>query len=75
MTKEQLIEFIDNNYADGEQLVWQVVSMGDLDTRDYESWDAFMDHLESSSELADRIVRDVSEYYTDWLEEATEGDE
>jgi hypothetical protein len=72
MTKEQLLRFIDNNYADGEEIVWQTVSQGDVGASDAD-WVNFVAHTEESSELADTLSGVVLDAFTEWLD--TDGED
>jgi hypothetical protein len=74
MTKEELIKFIDRNYADGEELVWQTVSQGDLGADD-EAWSEFIEYISDNSELADIISQVIQDYYYNWLEQEEDTDE
>lgn len=74
MTKEDLIKFIDRNYADGEELVWQTVSQGDVFATD-EDWPEFIEYIYDNSELADMISQVIYDYYNNWLEEEEQEDE
>jgi hypothetical protein len=74
MTKEDLIKFIDRNYADGEELVWQTVSQGDLGAGD-EEWSEFMEYISDNSELADTLSEAIQDYYYNWLEQEEYTDE
>jgi hypothetical protein len=66
MTKEQLLRFIDNNYADGEELVWQTISQGDIGASDTD-WEKFIESVDSNSYLADAISGLVLDTFTEWL--------
>lgn len=68
MTKEELVRFISNNYADGEELAWQTISQGDLGADD-ESWAKFIEHIDRNSQLADILSREIQDYYDSWLDE------
>lgn len=72
MTKEQLLRFIDNNYADGEEIVWQTVSQGDVGASDTD-WVNFVAYTEESSDLADTLSGVVLDAFTEWLD--TDGEE
>ena len=74
MTKEELIKFIDRNYADGEELVWQTVSQGDIGAGD-EEWSEFIEHTGDSSELGDMLSQVIQDYYYNWLEQEEDTDE
>jgi predicted DNA-binding protein (MmcQ/YjbR family) len=73
MTKEEIIRFIDNNYADNEELVWQTVSQGDVGAND-EEWLAYIENLSNSTALADIISGLVIDDYNDFMLEQ-EGEE
>lgn len=80
MTKEQLLTFIDNNYADGEQLVWQVMSQSDVETGSYDSitdkqWERFVEFVDDDSLLADNLSGEVISAYEDWSRADDEGDD
>ena len=74
MTKEELIKFIDRNYADGEELVWQTVSQGDIGADD-EAWPEFIEYIYDSSELGDMLSQVIQDYYYNWLEQEEDTDE
>lgn len=79
MTKEQLLTFIDNNYTDGEQLVWQIMSKDDVETGSYDSlsdsqWERFVEHVDDNSLLADNLSGEIISHYEDWSR-ADEGDD
>jgi hypothetical protein len=74
MTKEELIKFIDNNYADGEELVWQTVSQGDISAED-KNWSEFIEYIYDNSELGDIISQVIYDYYNNWLEGEEQEDE
>jgi hypothetical protein len=80
MTKEQLLTFIDNNYADGEQLVWQIMSKSDVETGSYEDitdkqWERFVENVDDDSLLADNLSGEIISAYEDWLRVDDEGDD
>lgn len=75
MTKNELINFIENNYTDDENLLWQVVSKSDIDpftgvdlTDD--DWDDFVRQNESYSVLADSFTNDVVAGVQEWVLES-----
>lgn len=68
MTKEQLLRFIDNNYADGEEIVWQTLSQTDVGASD-KDWAKFIESVDSNSYLADAISSLVYDTFTAWLDE------
>jgi O-methyltransferase involved in polyketide biosynthesis len=79
MTKEQLLTFIDNNYADGEHLVFQVMSKSDVETGSYEDisdsqWERFVESVEDNSLLADNLSGEFISAYEDW-QAVDEGDD
>ena len=73
MTKEEIIRFIDNNYADNEELVWQTVAQGDVGAND-QVWSAYIENLSNSTALADIISGLVIDDYNDFMLEQ-EGEE
>lgn len=80
MTKEQLLTFIDNNYADGEQLVCQIMSKSDVETGSYDSitdkqWERFVENVDDDSLLADNLSGEVISAYEDWSRADDEGDD
>lgn len=75
MSKEELLRFIDNNYADGEQLVWQTISQTDVGASDTD-WTKFVEVVNRNSYLADAISGLVYDTFTAWLDgEDEDGDE
>jgi len=62
MTKNQLIAFIENNYTDDENLMWQIVAKNDIQgyTPDFkitdDLWDNYVRYNESYSVLADAFT-------------------
>jgi hypothetical protein len=74
MTKEEIVRFISNNYADGEELVWQVVNQEDILADDNE-WSKFVEHTTDNSELADILSQVIQDYYYQWLENSEDSDE
>jgi hypothetical protein len=74
MTKEDLIKFIDRNYADGEELAWQTISQGDLGADD-EDWSEFIEYIYNNSELGDILSQVIQDYYYNWLEQEEDTDE
>lgn len=74
MTKEQLLRFIDNNYADGEELVWQTISQTDVGASDTD-WSKFVAHTEESSYLGDTISGVVLDTFTEWLDSEGEDED
>jgi hypothetical protein len=74
MTKEELVKFIDRNYADGEELAWQTVSQGDVGATD-EDWPEFIEYIYNNSELGDTLSQAIFDYYEQWLEQKEEEDE
>lgn len=67
MSKEELLRFIDNNYADGEQLVWQTISQTDIGASDTD-WVKFVEVVNRNSYLADAISGLVYDTFTEWLD-------
>lgn len=75
-TKKQIIEFIDGAYSDNEELVWQVVSLGDI--RHYladrevdlstKTWNEFVDFTERYSVLADDFTENTINQAIDYKE-------
>jgi hypothetical protein len=74
MTKQELIEFIEDNYADGEQLIWQIVSANDLGDQEdftYETWNDFVEYYEQSSHnaIADDFTHSTRNALIDFIDE------
>lgn len=74
MSKEELLRFIDNNYADGEQIVWQTVSQTDVGATDTD-WAKFVEVVNRNSYLADAISGLVLDTFTEWLDEDGEDED
>lgn len=75
MTKNELISFIENNYTDDENLLYQIVSKNDIDPftglTDFtnDDWDDFVRQQESYSTLADSFTNDVVAGVQEWVME------
>lgn len=74
MTKEEIIKFIDRNYADGEHLVWQTVSQGDIGADD-DDWEYFINVIDDSSTLADIISEAVADTFYEVIRDREVDDE
>jgi hypothetical protein len=71
MTKEQLLTFIDNNYLDGEYLLWQVISKNDMEsnigkTIEPEHWSMFIDELALDCDWTDVVSEHATELFNDY---------
>lgn len=71
MVKEELIKFIEGNYAEGENLLWQIVSKENIeaytsDEISEDKWDAFVDYTERYSVLADPFSQNSVEEYNEF---------
>lgn len=74
MTKQELIKFIEDNYADGEQLIWQIVGaedLGELEDFTYDVWDDFVDHYEQTTHnaIADDFTHSTRNALIDFIDE------
>jgi hypothetical protein len=74
MTKQELIEFIQDNYADDEQLIWQIVcadDVGDQEDFTYDTWNDFVENYEQSSHnaIADDFSHSTRNALIDFMEE------
>jgi hypothetical protein len=74
MTKQELIEYIENNYADGAQLIWQIVGADDLGDQEdftYDTWNDFVEQHEQSSHnaIADDFIHSTRNALIDFMEE------
>lgn len=66
-TKREVIEAIDRLYTDDEDIVWQTVSLRDVDSN-IERWTAFVEEYDNSSVVADAISALVQEYLDEFDE-------
>ena len=74
MTKQELIEFLQDNYADDEQLIWQIVcadDVGDQEDFTYDTWNDFVEHYEQSSHnaIADDFTHSTRNALIDFIDE------
>lgn len=80
MTKEELVRFLENNYEDDEQLVWQVMTKGDVEATTYndiddEAWERFVETVDNDTSLADELSYKVVSFFEDWNGSDTGDDE
>lgn len=71
MTKQELLVFIDNNYADDEHVAWQVMSKADVELTIGEDisdgvWSEFNDYTDSNSGMADSLSNEVVEWFEEF---------
>jgi hypothetical protein len=74
MTKQELIEYIQDNYADGEQLIWQIVGADDLGDQEdftYDTWNDFVQEYEQGSHnaIADEFIDSTRNALIDFIDE------
>ena len=74
MTKQELIEYIQDNYADGEQLIWQIVGADDLGDQEdftYDTWNDFVQEYEQASHntIADEFIDSTRNALIDFIDE------
>jgi hypothetical protein len=72
MTKEEVAEFIQKNYAEGEVIVWQTMDKEDVEM--YQEgeisdakWQAFVKNAEYYGNLADKISELIGEEFADFV--------
>lgn len=70
-SKRALISFIENNYTDDDNLLWQVVSKEDIEPyldepMSNDKWDEFVDYTERYSVLADPFTENAVEQANDF---------
>ena len=67
MTRDKLIEFLQNNYEPDEQLVWQTITFTDVESVDgstEELWSKFVREQDHYSSLAEMFGEDAfNEFY------------
>lgn len=74
MTKQELIEFIQDNYNDDEQLIWQIVcadDLGDQEDFTYDTWEAFVEEYDQATHniIADEFIDSTRNALIDFLDE------
>jgi signal-transduction protein with cAMP-binding, CBS, and nucleotidyltransferase domain len=75
MTRDQLIEFLKENYKPDEELIWQTIEFDDVvedETISYELWQAFVESQKRYPSLADSFSRDVADEFRTFVEENNE---
>lgn len=72
MTKEDVIKFIDENYADGEVIAWQTMSksdvaaaLDDIEISD-DVWEAFITYTTDNLGMADSLSNEIVEWFTEF---------
>jgi hypothetical protein len=79
MTKEEVAEFIQKNYAEGEVIVWQTMAKEDVamyqeDGISDAKWQAFVKNAQYYGHLSDKISEMIAEEFADFVFEP-EGEE
>jgi len=79
MTKEEVAEFIQKNYAEGEVIVWQTMAKEDVamyqeDGISDAKWLAFVKNAQYYGHLSDKISEMIAEEFADFVFEP-EGEE
>jgi hypothetical protein len=79
MTKEEVAEFIQKNYAEGEVIVWQTMAKEDVAMYQEEGisdakWQAFVKNAQYYGHLSDKISEMIAEEFSDFVFEP-EGEE
>ena len=73
MTRDGLIQFLQENYEPDEELLWQTMSFADVegyaDLASPQTWQDFVDNNERYNTIADEISDLVIEGYRTYLEE------
>jgi signal-transduction protein with cAMP-binding, CBS, and nucleotidyltransferase domain len=75
MTRDQLIEFLKENYKPDEELIWQTIEFDDVvedESISYELWQAFVESQKRYPSLADSFSRDVAYEFRTFVEENNE---
>ncbi len=73
MTKEKLIEFIENHYESGEQLLWQINSREDVASNadkiiSPELWDSFVEEQDYYGGLAENFSEQAVDSFNEFVE-------
>jgi hypothetical protein len=71
MTKEEVAEFIQKNYAEGEVIVWQTMAKEDVamyqeDGISDAKWQAFVKNAQYYGHLSDKISEMIAEEFADF---------
>jgi hypothetical protein len=79
MTKEEVAEFIQKNYAEGEVIVWQTMAKEDVAMYQEEGisdakWQAFVKNAQYYGNLGDKISELIADEFGDFVFEP-EGEE
>ena len=72
MTKEEVAEFIQKNYAEGEVIVWQTMAKEDVAMYQEEGisdakWQAFVKNAQYYGNLGDKISEVIAEEFADFV--------
>ena len=79
MTKEEVAEFIQKNYAEGEVLIWQTMAKEDVAMYQEEGisdakWQAFVKNAQYYGHIGDKISELIADEFADFVFEP-EGEE
>jgi hypothetical protein len=64
-TKAEIIKAIDRLYSDDEQLIWQTVSIADVNGS-IDDWEIFVDSADHYGAVADRITELVQDMFDEY---------
>jgi len=79
MTKEEVAEFIQKNYAEGEVIIWQTMAKEDVAMYQEEGisdakWQAFVKNAQYYGHIGDKISELIADEFADFVFEP-EGEE
>ena len=69
MYKQKLIKFIENNFTDDNNLVFQLLNKNDVDPNlSDDAWDSFVDAIESSPDVYNGFMADIENKLDEYKE-------
>lgn len=79
MSRDELVEFLKENYKPDEQLIWQTMSFddveSDIENATYELWEEFIEHLNTYNPIAEMFSRATVDIFHDWIYNPPEKEE